>query len=503
MPVEFEGVSLPFAPKKQAAVLWYLITDRVFFEHARHRVKPSWFGDLTQGKVCGALYKFHEKCSRQPKSVDEFCESDGFLVEEAPVRQAMLTMVAYAREAADAYGLDALKTELTEWLQAYIYKDGVETATHHFRLQEFHKAYQIITERVRLINETKFDDDFEYSFDNLADSLLVAEDRVKDGCTFGLRLVDDALHPKGVADQGGLFRKDTTCLMAPINIGKTTTMLNAVAANVERGRRVLLLIHEGEPSDIRDKILQRIFFMTKDSLWSLRLTPEGRALLTAWEGLLKERLTFIPYIKAQMTVEDIIPIIRRKCEEAALQGKPYDLLADDYPALLDSERARQSRMEERARIEYVYLTFTQLANELNLHCLVNIQVNRAGSTANRHEDRLLGMEDVSESWGSMAKVTNVITVNRSPNDMVLNRCTFHIVKSRSNATGKAIVANTDFDRGTSHSDALGGAWYWYRGKLIASNELTEYLAKNPGKEIDDKPVVATPPADPPADPDKK
>lgn len=499
MPVDFTGVALPFDQKKQAAVLWYLITDRVFYEHARHRIKAEWFGDLTTGKVCGALMKFHDKNGRQPKSTDEFCSSDSFMVEEAPVRQGMLTMVAYAREAADAFGLDVLKTELTEWLQAYIYKDGVETATHHFRQSRFHEAYQIITERVRLINETRFDDDFEYSFDNLADGMMVAEERVKDGCTFGLRLVDDALHPKGVADRGGLFRKDTTCIMAPVNIGKTTTMANVVAANINLGRRVLLLIHEGEPSDIRDKILQRLFGMTKDELWSLRLTDVGRELLTGWERLLKERLTFVPYIKAQMTIEDVIPVIRRKCEEAAVQGRPYELLADDYPALLDSDRARSSRMEERARIEYIYLTFTQLANELNLHCLVNIQVNRTGSQANRHEDRLLGMEDVAESWGAMAKVTNVITLNRSPNDMVLNRCTYHIVKSRSGATGKAIVANTDFDRGTSHSDALGGAWYWYRGKLIDSNELTGYLAKYAGKEIDDKPIVADAPAEPPKD----
>lgn len=829
-----DNLSLPFASRKQAAILWYLTTNRTFFEHAKNKLKPAWFTDAIVSKVYSALLEFanNPMHPRMPSKV-ELLESRGFMVEEPAVRSAMRATVEMAYNEAQVYGLDVLKGELTEWLHAYIYKEGIETATHHFQQQRFSEAYKIVAERIKLIQETKFDDDYEFDFSNLAESLADSEARVLEGCTFGLKMVDDALTPGGVTTAGGLFRRDTTCLMAPVNVGKcvrrdtpiimfdgaikkvqdirkgdllmgpdgksrailsttrgrgqmydiipksggevwgcndahilnlkcainrakntprrahnrkyvwgatenisvsdylktnkeykynmrlwrtgldfaeksllippyilglwlgdghsataaltsmdeplvreweswvlskgdqvrvysigkqnraktyraasqvkhrrgvcvkelmklgvlhnkripreyltssrnqrlallaglidtdgwnnkpsrcyelttvspqlaqdyaflarslgfkvtvttvkkssqngaegtyfqaiirgslsqvpvrlarkaaldskkdpgitgftvkdtgigdyygftldgdglfllgdftvthnTTAMLSTVAANIMSNRRVLLLIHEGEPTDIRDKLLMNMLDVTKPKLWSMRLSPEGRASLACMEAMLKQGLTFVPYIKAQMTIEDVIPIIRQKCEEAIAEGKPYDLLADDYPELLLSEYARAARMEDRTRIAGVYLIFTQLASEFNLHALVNIQTNRAGSVANRDEDRLLGKEDVAESWGAMAKMTNVITVNRSLNDQNKNRLTYYIVKSRSSGTGRAVVARTNFDNAIAHSDRDGYGAVWYFGsKMIPGEELDQYLPMCAGGEI--------------------
>lgn len=485
MAFNFDGVALPFATRKQAAILWYLLTNRTFFEHAKNKLKPAWFTDLIMGKVYAALLEFandprHPRLPTKP----ELLECRGFMTEEAAVRSAMRAAVETAYNESQVYGLDVLRGELTEWLHAYIYKEGIETATHHFQQQRFSEAYKIAAERIKLIQETKFEEDFEFDFSNLEQGLAESESRVLEGCTFGLKAVDDALSPGGVSTAGGLFRRDTTCLMAPVNIGKTTAMLSAVAANVVSGRRVLLIVHEGEPTDIRDKLLMNMLGVSKPGLWAMRTTAQGRAALGLMEQLLKKSLTFVPYIKAQMTVEDVVPIIRQKCEAAASEGRPYAMLANDYPELLMSEYAKAARMEDRSRIALVYLIFTQLANEFNLHCLVNIQVNRDGSRANRNEDRLLGMEDVAESWGAMAKVTNVLTVNRSPNDMAKNRLTYYIVKSRSSGTGRAIVARTDFDKAIAHSDrdGFGAAWY-FGSKMIPSADLDAMAAMCHGKEI--------------------
>lgn len=485
MPEILDSLALPFAPRKQAAILWYLSSNRTFFERARNKIKAGWFTDPHIAKVYQALLEFASNPNHQRlPSKAELLESRGFMSEEAPVRSAMRAAVEMAYNESQVYGLDVLKSELTEWLHAFIFKEGTEAAVSHFQQQRFHEAYKIWMERVKLVQETRFEEDYEFDFSNLAESLADSENRVLEGCTFGLRTVDDALTPGGVSTAGGLFRRDTTCLMAPVNIGKTTAMLSAVAANITSNRRVLLVIHEGEPTDIRDKLLMNILNVTKVELWSMRKNEMGRQALGVLEQVVKRALTFVPYIKAQMTVEDVVPIIRQKCEEAASEGRPYDLLADDYPELLMSEYAKAARMEDRARIAMVYLIFTQLANEFNLHALVNIQVNRDGSRANRNEDRLLGMEDVAESWGAMAKVTNVITVNRSPADMQKNRLTYYIVKSRSSGTGRAIVARTNFDRAIAHSDCSGYGAAWYFGsRMIPGEELDSYLPMCAGGEI--------------------
>jgi hypothetical protein len=495
MSFALDDLKLPFAERKQSALLWYLATDRSFFEHAKTRIKPNWFQNHIVGKVYAALLYFYdggqsfEGYKRIPKK-EELLESRPFMLEEPNVRSAMRAAVELACNDAQVYGLDVLKTELTEWLHAYIYKEGIEKATAHYQRQEFAEAYKIAGERIKLIQEIRFEEDCEFDFSDLERSLMESEARIADGVTFGLKAVDDALSPGGVSTgSGGLFRRDTTCLMAPVNIGKTTAMISVVAANMRLSKRVLLLVHEGEPTDIRDKVLCNLLDKDKTFLWSLRTTPEGRMVLADMEKFLKAKLTFIPYIKAQMTIEDVIPLIRRKCEEARNQGDPYDLLADDYPELLLSEYAKAARMEERARISQVYLNFTQLANELNLHCLVNIQTNRTGSSVNRNEDRLLSMEDVAESWGAMAKMTNVITVNRSPSDMAKERLTYYIVKSRSSGTGRAIVARTNFNHSIAHSNdqQYGAAWY-YGSKMIGGGEMDSLLAICNGGEITEQKV---------------
>jgi hypothetical protein len=490
MSLNLDTLQLPFEKRKQAAVLWFLASDRQFFEHAKTRIKPMWFADPIAGKVYGALLHFYDGVDgsggfRRLPHKPELLESRAFMLEEPNVRSSMRAMVELAYNESQVYGLDVLKTELTEWLHAYIYKEGIEQATALFQQQKFSQAYKIAAERIKLIQETKFEEDCIFDFSDLANSLAESEQRIADGVTFGLKAVDDALSPGGVSTgSGGLFRRDTTCLMAPVNIGKTTAMLSVVCANIRLHKRVLLVVHEGEPTDIRDKVLCNLLDIDKTTLWTLRTTAEGRQVLLMMEDDLKKWLTFIPYIKAQMTVEDVLPLLRRKCEEAQAEGRPYELLADDYPELLLSEHAKAARMEERARISLVYLNFTQLSNELNLHTLVNIQTNRSGSSVNRNEDRLLAMEDVAESWGAMAKMTNVITVNRSPNDMAKDRLTYYIVKSRSSGTGRAIVARTNFAHAIAHSNdpKYGAAWY-FGSKMIGGSELDSLLPICSGGEI--------------------
>ena len=838
MSLNLDNLSLPFAARKQAAILWFLITDRHFFEHSKHRIKPQWFSDLVVGKVYAALLAFYESYGRVPRK-EELLGSNGFMVEEPAVRSAMRATVEMAYNESQVYGLDVLRAELTEWLRAYIYKEGTEKSTALFQQQKFSEAYKITAEHIKLIQETRFEEDNVFDFSDLAGGLTESEERVSDGCTFGLKMVDDALSPGGASEGGGLFKRGTTCLMAPVNIGKcvrpdtpimmsdgtirkvqdvksgdklmgpdgkprlvlsttqgrgqmydiipksggdtwgcndahilnlkcvqprpsvdglrkahnrkfyddrtenisvgdylktnreykynmrlwrasldfehkdllvdpyilgmwlgdghshcaaltsmdqplvdewtrwvtstgdqirtysigegnkakayrassprwmhrsactrilknlgvlgnkcipheyltssvgqrlallaglvdidghyvvksrtyeivskllpladqyaflarslgfkasvqatqkscqtgaigtyyrvfirgalsripvrlprkkaldskkdssvsgfrvvdtgvgdyygftldgdglfllgdftvthnTSTMISVVCANIERKKRVLLLVHEGDDTDIRDMLLENLLGMDKRGLWSLRTTAHGRQILLMMEQQLKTYLTFLPYIKAQMTVEDVIPQIRRLCDDADSEGRSYDLLADDYPELLLSEHAKAARMEERARIMSVYQIFAQLASELNVHCLVNAQTNRAGSTANRQEDRLLGLEDVAESFGIVQKMTNVITLNRSPGDMLKNRITFHIVKSRSGATGRAVVARSDFTKCITHSDREGFGSVWYYGnKMIASDELDTLMPICHGGEITEQKV---------------
>ena len=115
--------------------------------------------------------------------------------------------------------------------------------------------------------------------------------------------------------------------------------------------------------------------------------------------------------------------------------------------------------------------------------MLAIQSNREGSKTNRgiESNRLLMMEDVSEAWGPMASATNVITLNRSVNAKRKNRLTFYVAKSRSSETGAAIVCESNYLHGLTHSNQLKSCGYY--GTSTMEGTIDGYLITYNGQFI--------------------
>jgi len=201
-------------------------------------------------------------------------------------------------------------------------------------------------------------------------------------------------------------------------------------------------------------------------------------------NLIKTYLVYIPLVKAPNYIEDVIGVIRDQNETLKNKiGKGFDLLVDDYPANLTTMQA-QKGMARRERDDTVYGYIVDLAGELKMHALCAIQANREGSKLNRWgaEDgsRLLGMEDVSESFGPMMRATNVISINRDDMAASRNRITFHICKSRSSQTGWAVVCKSNFDYYRSHHPVYGGIYF--RSTQSMSERVDTFLDQYAGSD---------------------
>jgi hypothetical protein len=477
------NLTLPFDVRKQLAILGWLIRDTVFFQHGRIKIDEKWFNDPRAGAVYKAQQKFWKQWGRSP-TLDELRSCSAIQAEEPKVRASLLATIESAWAETQNFGLDVIRGELTAWLHARIYREGVERSSQAFNQGRFLEAYSILSERVNEIRTARFDEDLEISFDNPEAWLSESEEQYTDGLTTGLKILDDALVPSGDAKKGGgLFRKDCTIVLAPSNVGKTTTLITMAVHNVIAGKHVLFMTHEGRPSDIREKMLCAFLGMSKPEIFGLYKKPHGIALVAAATEYLKKYMTYIPYNRAGMTVEEVIPIIRRRHEERALlnQGRGYDLLVSDYPAKLSTERARGGHLAKRNLDAVVYDYFVQVALELDFHALLAIQTNRQGSMVNRDDERLLTMEDVLESWDVMAMATNVLTLNRDVRAATNKRMTFYVAKSRSSQTGRAVVARTNFAASLSHSNELGGTWYM--GTSTLGDQIDQYLLEYKNQRI--------------------
>jgi len=481
--------ALPFSDRKQNAILGHLIKNEKFFQHAKDKIMPSWFRDTFNAKVLTAMLNFTKLVGRPPNE-HELQDCQEFMLESVAVRQKMLTKVAVADQEHKNFALDALQPEITDWLKCRVYHEAIDESVKRFNAERYDQAVEILNKAVKEYMEVSFDSQSEVDFkdfQHLEDSIT---DRAN-ALTTGLTIMDDLLLP-GDDKKGSLLPGDTTLLLAPTNVGKTTAMITVARHNIDRGKSALFISLEGRKDDLKDKFWCSLMNINRQELLSLYKDAKnngGPSWMRIGANLVKmsKYLSYVPMHQAGLTVEEVARVIRKKQQErqAFNDGKGYDLVVIDYPAKLTTEQAKGGQMQHRHIMEYVYSYFVQLALENNYHSLVAIQTNREGSKINRglkgYEDRLLVMEDALEAWGPMTSATNVISINRGPVAELRKLITFFICKSRSSETGYAIVAKSNYPNCITHSNELGATWY--RGTAAMHERVGDLLLQYKGQEI--------------------
>lgn len=474
---------LPFSPAKQEALLGHMLSDEKFFLLARDLITPDLLVDPIAAKCWAAAREFAAKWGRPPTE-HELRESSAITSMEQGARNKIYAKMIQCKDATGRFGLDVLRAELDDWLHGTIYRRSVEQSATLYNKGKFKEAFEEIRRGARDIDNVSFTETPEVDFSSSLAFLEQQQQDLHKAMTFGVSSMDRLLLPGGV--NGSLLPGDMTVLLAPTNIGKTTSMITVARHNILRGKSVLFLSHEGRPSDITEKIWRSMLRVTSTDLFSLQHTPEGQQRLQAATKYLSRFLTYLPIHRPSLTVEELEGVIRRLNEKRkAKYGKGYDLVVDDYPAKLTSQMASKGNMQRRQKDEYVYDYLNRLASEMGFHCLAAIQGNREASKVNRREagreDRLLTPEDVAESFGAMMVATNVITINRDPKAVADGRVTYFIGKSRSSETGWAVVCRSDYRRSMTHGDELGSTWY--RGHSTMADNVEQLLVENNGRAI--------------------
>lgn len=466
--------SLPFSEPKQDAMLGHLLVNDRFFLQARMRVEPSWFVNVYNSKIWRAKTDFHVSYGRVP-TMAELKEQPAFLSEEQIVKEKLYLKLGSCIAASAEFGLDTITPELTDWLHARIYHRMVDESSGLFNKQKFQAAYSVMKEKIKEIDQTSFANDNEASFENIEEDLKQEVLDRKTALTFGLTGMDRLLVPPLYDDYGkevatgGLLRGDTTMILAPTNLGKTTCLFTIAAHNIlpPQNKSVLIVAHEDSEGELKQKLLCSVLNWSRAQLYEGFKTVHGREAISFATDCIKRNVVYVHMAKAGLTVEDVEQVIRRKQDARASKSetgfKGFDMLIDDYPHKLTSVIARGGHWEQRNVDEYVYNYFVMLAVEYNWHSLLPIQTNREGAKINArvkgYERRLIIPQDVSESWGTMCIADNVISLNRDEMAEAGEYLTYYVGKSRSNRKGWAVLAKSDFAHGRTHDDALGCTWY--------------------------------------------
>lgn len=474
-----QTATLPYSKEKQSALFGHMLLNDRFYVQVSPRVQPTWWADPFVAKAYAAKKSFQEKY-RRPPTMPELMNCLDITAEEEPVRKRIISAIETSIYSTKNFGLDALQEELTQWLKAQIFKNAAKKATVLYNDKKPEEAYRVMNEMTADLQTASFNDDPKVDWADYVNQFEEQESEYKDALTWGIDLFDQKLTP--AAQKGSLLRGDTTVIIAPTNIGKTTCCATIIRHNILRHKPILFLVHEGTISDLRTKVWCSVLRVTRKELLEMYKTQEGREKMDQVLPFLMKYLDFVHLPRAGMTIEKTISIVRRMQEDrlAKNQGEGYAMLVDDYPACLTTDLAAKGNMAMRHIHSYVYDQFVDLGLEYNFHCLLPIQTNREGSKVNQgKEDRLITKEDVHEAFGPMQRATNIISINRDALAQANDRITFYIDKSRSNETGWAIVCKSDFSRSLTHSNRLGATCY--RGTSTMSERLDELL-KELGRE---------------------
>jgi replicative DNA helicase len=478
--------TLPFNQQRQDAVLGHLMISERFFKQCRETIKPTWFADMYASKVWAAKLAFYKQYDRIP-TFEELQFQNEWKLENQSIQNRMKVKALEAMNLTTLIGLDTLLDELTTWLHARYFHEGVGASTDMYNAGQTEQAFTHLEEKLKLIRTTNFDNSIEFDFNPYIAFRQRRQIEVANSMTFGNPDFDRLLLPKANG-AGSLLPGDSTILLAPTNIGKTTTMITLALANMYREKNVLFVAHEGVDDDLAEKMWCSAMNVNKAQLDEMIKTTEGNQMYLNALKWINAHFTFVPMMRPGLCVEEVAAVIRRKQEErmAKTGGRGYDMVVNDYPQLLSSNQMAYGQFQKRDLDAYVYKYFVQLALEYKFHFVGAIQTNRTGAKINKgqkgQEFRLLVPEDVNESYGPMMTATNVITINRDAWCESLGYVVYYIGKSRSSEKGWAIICKSNYANAITHSEGMGATWY--RGNLPPGDQVEMLFKQYRGREIE-------------------
>jgi replicative DNA helicase len=497
-----KALSLPFSTGKQQALLAYMLTDDKLFSLTKGRIIPEWFSDSRTQQLWGIALAFSQKYNRAPRSPAELAESRFVTALDLADQNRLRDCLNLSLQRRAEHGLDVLNSELTDWYHSQIYRAAMKKSERLFNQamkvndsQRYGEAYAVLRQMNKEIDEVSFEPGTDEPMDDAVGDFERQLADAKNAISFGLPGLNKLLLPEGLG-AGSLLRGDMTVLLAPTNVGKTTTMVTIAAYNILAGKDVLLITHEGRVGDIKLKIWQCLTGLSRADIMANLGNPEFVAMFKDFQEMCKKHLVFMPLNRAGLAVEEVEVMIRRRQDRwmADHMGKCFDLVIDDYAAKLTTQQARGGHYQPRQIHEVVYNYFSQiaLAKGQECHVVTAIQTNREGSRESRHgkkheSPRLLQLEDVSEAWGPMTTATNVISINRDDRAQAEGFVTFCILKSRSSEVNWAILCRSDYAAARSHWDNMDCTWY--RSSLPMSDRAQILLTDYKGREVDWKEVL--------------
>jgi hypothetical protein len=247
---------------------------------------------------------------------------------------------------------------------------------------------------------------------------------------------------------GGMLPQTWTTFLGSSSAGKSMICPNLAKFNAMAGKRTFVTIHEDEEGPTKLRYLACFSGIKYNRLLIPRsmLTDEEREVLRLADDMLKEYVVLRFMYGREAFLENVQDAIRQFKKEWDFQ-----LYICDYGQCLGSKQFKNR--DNKYDIQgFVYEQLKQVCMELNIAGAGGAQVNRTGHSLNKRGTDFLRMTDVGDSFEICRKSSNVISINRSDEDALLNRVVFLLDKARQGRAPIAVECSSDYSKCQTHTD---------------------------------------------------
>lgn len=241
--------SLAFDQTKQSAILGWCVQDDVFCMQCMSVVKAEWFSSPMVAKLYRAITDIYNRYHRKP-TPQEIREYRPFTQEDAVTQKRLPEVMVECLKQTRHYGLDMLRNEMTDWMKAVIFGQGVTRAVNSYNAKKVDEAWAIMDEAGLMKSTASFEDGINVGFQPAGDGMLDERaeriEQSKHILQYGVSFLDDCLV--------GIIPNDLIVLGARTGAGKTQLATAIALHNARAGKQVHYFALEAENFEIQRRI---------------------------------------------------------------------------------------------------------------------------------------------------------------------------------------------------------------------------------------------------------
>lgn len=479
-----ENLGIALSKAQQYATIGYAMTVEDFFYKCRQHLNPNWFEDVYLSNIFNELVGFYNRYNFLPRSEHELFSEPFFRALPLSEGEKYYQTIALCKTYTSHFTLEVIRQHLTRFVRVVNSRSWAKNLVAQMNRHNYDLAVQSAEKISSTWREINFDPPSIVDFSDTLSMWLKEDEDENNMMSTGCKHLDELLG-------GGVERGGNLAVLAPTFTGKSRFLITLARHLLVQKKKVMFILHEDSPQKVKNRIVsalvgvgpKEIKYVLKErykKLFTGGANPEAEEELKKlnWPNpnltleewtLFKEFLTsqllaagqflqqnfhFLIWQKAgQMFVEDVLAEIKRvHAEMKQKEGRGLDVIIDDYPALLRSHARHE---HERARLSYVYQCFNDVAAELGAFCAYAVQVNRNAAKAIKNGDaeKVIGLEDVSESYQIAMNAMSAISLNRTGNDAEQKILRIAVIKARDAQRQGVLVTRSAYNEGSLYGDA--------------------------------------------------